>query len=92
MSAVILRDIDRDNRAKIAEREFAAFFAGLTFGYITTDAQLFELVRIDRLRPVLIRCGGCRLTTAAQCVPHVMKCIKAGGDYVRDISVEGGAQ
>lgn len=74
------------------ERTFAAFYARLQYGYITTPDELAELVRIDRLRPVLIRCGGCRMTVGAQDVTHVCKLIKAGGDYVRDISINGGAK
>ncbi len=54
-------------------------------------AQLKELETIDRLCPVLVRCGGCRFTCAAQDVPHLLACIKAGGDHVRDVSLPVGS-
>lgn len=50
-----------------------------------------ELIRLDRLCQVLIRCGQCRLTCAAQDVQHIISCIDAGGDYVRDVSFPVGA-
>lgn len=66
------------------------FIAKLPFGFITS-AQLPELIALDRLHPCLIRCGGCRVTTAAQDVEHVIRCISAGGDYVRDVSLPVGS-
>jgi hypothetical protein len=39
-----------------------------------------------RLRPVLVRCGGCRFMCAAQDAAHLTRCVEAGGDYVRDYS------
>jgi hypothetical protein len=66
------------------------FIAKLPFGFIT-PAQLPELIALDRLHPCLIRCGGCRVTTAAQDVEHVIRCISAGGDYVRDVSLPVGS-
>lgn len=58
--------------------------------YLTTTTMP-ELVRLDRLFPVLVRCGGCRFTCAAQDVEHLVKCISAGGDYVRDVSFPVGS-
>lgn len=66
------------------------FIAALPCGFITS-AQMPELITLDRLHPVLIRCGGCRLTCAAQDVAHIMRCIEAGGDYVRDVSLPVGS-
>lgn len=56
-----------------------------------TSRDLVRLVELDRLCPVLIRCGGCRFTCAAQDAAHLMACVKAGGDYVRDVSFPVGS-
>jgi hypothetical protein len=56
-----------------------------------TDKTITELIDIDRLCPVLVRCGGCRFTAGAQDIPHLVKCIEAGGDYVRDVSFPVGS-
>mgnify|MGYP001182183550 CR=1 FL=1 len=40
-----------------------------------------------RLYQVLVRAGGCRFTCAAQDVMHLTRCLKSGGDYVRDVSI-----
>lgn len=45
----------------------------------------------SRLWPLLVRCGGCRFTASAQDVAHLIKCIEAGGDYVRDVSFPAAA-
>lgn len=68
-----------------------SFIASKPCGFIDTD-DLAALIALDRLCPVLVRCGGCRFTCAAQDVPHLMFCIGAGKDYVRDISFPVGAQ
>lgn len=60
-------------------------------GFITSPTLLAELVTLDRLHPVLVRCGACRFTCAAQCVEHLIRCIELGGDYVRDISLPTGS-
>lgn len=59
-------------------------------GFLTLEA-LAELVKLDRLCSVLIRCGGCRLTCPAQDVKHLIECVIASGDYVRDLSLPVGA-
>jgi len=52
------------------------------------DADLTELARLDRLRLVLVRCGECRFTCAAQDALHLIDIIRADGrDYVRDVSL-----
>ncbi len=66
------------------------FLQTLPFGFMTT-AQVEALITLDRFHPVLIRCGACRVTCAAQYVLHVIHCIDAGGDYVRDVSVPAGS-
>jgi hypothetical protein len=68
-----------------------SFLATLPCGFLT-EATLPELIKLDRLHPCLVRCGGCRFTCAAQCVPHLMKCVDAGGDYVRDVSIPAGCE
>lgn len=55
------------------------------------DTDIAELVKLDRLCQVLVRCGGCRFTCSAQDVEHLEQCIKAGGDYIRDVSFPVGA-
>lgn len=60
-------------------------------GRFLTDKTLPELVKLARLCPVLVRAGGCRFMCAAQDVPHLERCLKAGGDYVRDVSFTGDA-
>lgn len=55
------------------------------------DTDIAELVKLDRLCQILVRCGGCRFTCAAQDVEHLEQCIKAGGDYIRDVSFPVGA-
>ena len=36
-------------------------------------------------------CGGCRFTCAAQDCAHRIRCVEAGGDYVRDVSFPVGS-
>lgn len=67
-----------------------SFIAGLPCGFIT-EKQLPELIALDRLHPVLVRCGGGRFTCGAQDVEHFLKCVAAGGDYVRDVSLPVGS-
>jgi hypothetical protein len=55
-------------------------------GFLTKE-KLATLISIDRLCPVLVRCGACRFTCGAQYVEHLTRCIEAGGDYVRDVSL-----
>jgi len=65
---------------------FETFLAARPFGFIT-DKDLPELIALHRLCQCLVRCGCCRFTCAAQNIAHLLKCIDAGGDYVRDVSV-----
>lgn len=56
-------------------------------GYFS-NADLAELARLDRLRQVLVRCGSCRFTCAAQDALHLIDIIRADNrDYVRDVSL-----
>lgn len=56
------------------------------FGFLTAG-EVAILAKEDRLRQLLIRAGGCRLVCAAQDVTHIIACLEAGGDYVRDVSI-----
>lgn len=66
------------------------FIASKPCGFVTKD-DMPELIALDRFCPLLVRCGGCRFTCAAQYLEHLMKCIEAGGDYVRDVSFPDGS-
>lgn len=65
---------------------FQQFLKDKPFGFIT-EKDLPELIRMHRLCQCLVRCGGGRFVCAAQDVSHFLKCVAAGGDYVRDVSV-----
>lgn len=66
------------------------FIQDRPFGFVT-EAELPALIALDRLCPLLVRCGGCRFTAGAQYIAHLVKCIEAGGDYVRDVSFPVGS-
>jgi hypothetical protein len=84
MPAVGLRN--KPNRTEMnALQQFVAA-QGPVMGFLSTET-LATLFSIDRLCPVLVRCGACRFTCAAQYVEHLSRCITAGGDYIRDISL-----
>ena len=56
-------------------------------GYFS-NADLAELARLEGLRQVLVRCGNCRFTCAAQDALHFIDIIRADNrDYVRDVSL-----
>jgi len=56
-------------------------------GFLTKE-DIAELARLDRLRPVLVRCGACRFSCAAQDVAHLVHIItREDSDYVRDVSL-----
>lgn len=64
-------------------------------GGFLMDTEVAALGRSPRYRltPLLVRAGACRVICAAQDVAHVERCLVAGGDYVRDVSMparEGG--
>ena len=67
-----------------------SFISARPFGFLTA-ADMPELIKLDRLCPVLVRCGACRFTCAAQYCAHLLECIAAGGDYVRDVSFPVGS-
>lgn len=62
------------------------FLQSKPFGFITA-ADLPELIRLHRLCLCLVRTGCGRFMTPAQNVAHFLKCVEAGGDYVRDVSI-----
>lgn len=51
------------------------------------ETDMHGLIALDRLCPVLVRCGCGRFTCPAQDAAHFIKCVEAGGDYVRDVSL-----
>lgn len=67
------------------------FVSKLPFGFLVTEEQENELKALDRLFPVLVRCGCCRFTCPVQDLAQLVKCIKVGGDYVRDVSLPVGS-
>ena len=52
---------------------------------IMTFAELAEIARIDRLRPILVRCSCCRFTAPAQDCKRIIDALLDAGDYVRDM-------
>lgn len=57
-------------------------------GGFLTAANIAELAKLDRLRQVLVRCGSCRFTCAAQDVTFLTGIItRENSDHVRDISL-----
>lgn len=58
---------------------------------LITQADLPDLIKLDRLCPLLVRIGGGRFTCAAQDLEHLIACVIAGGDYVRDVSFPVGS-
>ncbi len=66
------------------------FIAGLGFGSFLRVNQMPELIALDRLCPVLVRCGGKRFTCAAQDCAEMIRAVELGGDYVRDVSLPVG--
>lgn len=66
------------------------FIASKPMGFLT-EADMSELIKLDRLCPVLVRLGGGRFTCGAQDCAHLIECVEAGGDYVRDVSFPVGS-
>jgi len=52
-----------------------------------TSSDVADILGFDRLRQVLVRCGVCRFRCAVQDLGHMERCIVAGGDYIRDVSL-----
>lgn len=60
-------------------------------GWLTKeDVQVLASDMELRLQWCLVRCGGCRFTCPAQDVEHLVHCVEAGGDYVRDVCIPAG--
>lgn len=60
-------------------------------GGFITEKDIEDLVEVDRLRQVLVRCGCGRFTCAVQDVDHFIGMIlKSKEDYVRDVSLLAG--
>lgn len=58
----------------------------LQFGFVTSK-DMPVILALDPLQPLLVRCGACRFVCGAQYLEHMMRCVGAGGDYVRDVSI-----
>jgi hypothetical protein len=65
---------------------FQRFLAARPGGFIT-DADVAELIALDRLCPCLVRCGGVRFTCGAQYLKAMIAMVEKSGDYVRDVSI-----
>jgi hypothetical protein len=70
--------------------QLQAFIQSKPCGFLTS-ADIPVLMSMDRLFPVLVRCGSCRFQCGVQYVEHMIQCIVAGGDYVRDVSFPAGS-
>jgi hypothetical protein len=68
------------------------FIEQLPYGFLRGPADTAELIKLDRFFQVLVRCGGFRFTCAVQDVDHLCKCVAAGGDHVRDVSIPVGGR
>jgi hypothetical protein len=68
----------------------ARLIAALPCGFLT-DKEMPRLIELDRLFLVLVRCGCGRFLCPAQDFEHFEKCVEAGGDYVRDVSIPSAA-
>ena len=61
-------------------------------GFVTSQ-DMAEIVTINRLQPLLVRCGGCRFQAPAQDVARLIRLVEATGEeYVRDVSFPAGAR
>jgi len=57
------------------------------FGFVTAaDVAQLAAHPTSRLWQLLVRCGGCRFTAAAQDVAALIAAVEASGDHVRDVS------
>jgi len=55
-------------------------------GFVSQD-DLKEIVQINRLELLLVRCGGCRFMAPAQDIKRLINLVEATGEeYVRDVS------
>lgn len=59
-------------------------------GFIISPDEINEIIELDRLHPVLVRCGSGRFSCPVQDVIHFIDIINnSKKDYVRDVSVQG---
>lgn len=58
----------------------------LRHGFLTAE-EIAIIARLDRLRPLLVRCGGVRFTCGAQYFETMEKMVTGAGDYIRDVSL-----
>jgi len=61
------------------------------FNRFITDADVARMSRPDsreRLTQCLVRTGSARFICSAQDIAHLERCLVAGGDHIRDVSIE----
>jgi len=57
-------------------------------GYFILDTHVPDLIAIDRLMPIIVRCNNGRFTCPVQDVSHFIRIIEASKqDWVRDASI-----
>lgn len=67
------------------------FLAARELGFLKAE-DMPELIALDRLFPVLVRCDFCRFECAAQDCAHMIRAVRSIGDYVRDVSAPVGSE
>lgn len=55
-------------------------------GGFVTEKELPAIIELDRLTPLLVRCGGCRFCAPAQDIAKLILAVEKSGDYIRDVS------
>lgn len=79
--------LDREVRDRARElSDLLVDVAEKQYGFLL-DSDVELMVDLDRLRLLLVQCGACRFLCPAQDVKHLVRCVQAGGDYVRDVSL-----
>lgn len=74
------------NDWKFRPTPLGRFIEARPFGFVR-DSDMSELIAIDRLCPLLVRCGGVRFTCGAQYLATMIAMVERAGDYVRDVSI-----
>lgn len=85
-----MKTVNKPRSSDVWLNQLQNFIASKPGGFLK-DTDLPELTRIDRLCPVLVRCGGCRFTCGAQDAARIIQAIERDGDYVRDVSFPVGS-
>jgi hypothetical protein len=64
----------------------AQFILARPFGFVT-EADMPQLIALDRLCPLVVRCGCCRFICGAQDLATLLGYVRKAGDYCRDVSI-----